>query len=80
MSRIVATSDKDAFDRARDRLACDVGGIIKLIDADGKRPEGEAERVFRPEVAPPWALVRMMLPVAEALGTLIHGKKSSEEL
>lgn len=53
--------DAQAFLQVRGRLEGDVGGIFALIDA---KPA--------PGQVPFWALVRMMFPVAEAIGDLIH--------
>jgi hypothetical protein len=59
------TSDDQAFIQVLGRLESEVGQLIRLI--------GEAKQrgVFR-QTAPFWALIRMMFPIAESLGDLIH--------
>ena len=52
-------SDEQAFRQILDRLEGDVGTILQLLVGSEK-------------TAPYWALVRMMFPIAESLGDLIH--------
>ena len=65
-------SDEQAFRQILSRLEGDVGTILQLI-SKGKK-EG-----FFPSTAPFWALVRMMFPIAEAVGDLIHRNKSTAQ-
>jgi hypothetical protein len=59
------TSDNQAFAQVLVRLESEVGQIIRLI--------GEAkQRGLFHGTAPFWALIRMMFPIAESLGDLIH--------
>lgn len=64
------TSDKQAFDQIIARLKGDVGTIIKLVSV------GKKQQLFE-NTAPFWALARMMFPVAEAVGDLIHQRSTS---
>jgi len=67
------TSDKEAFDQIVGRLKGDVGTIIKLISV------GKKQGLFE-KTAPFWALARMMFPIAEAVGDLIHQSTSVKNL
>jgi len=67
------TSDKQAFDQIVARLKGDVGTIIKLVSV------GKKQRLFE-KTAPFWALARMMFPIAEAVGDLIHQSTSVKNL
>ncbi len=66
-------SDKQAFRQILGRLENDVGTILQLI-LKGKK-EG-----FFPDTAPFWALVRMMFPIAEAVGDLIYRDRTVQNL
>jgi hypothetical protein len=61
-------SDEQAFRQILGRLEGEVGTILQLI-GDSKK-----KGVF-PNTAPFWALTRMMFPIAESLGDLIHRKQ-----
>lgn len=65
----VAT-DQQAFEQVLGRLQGDVGTLIQLVI------EGKARGHF-PNTAPFWALVRMMFPIAEAVGDLIYRDQST---
>ncbi len=67
------TSDKQAFDQIVARLKGDVGAIIKLVSV------GKKQQLFE-NTAPFWALARIMFPVAEAVGDLIHQGTSVKNL
>ncbi len=60
-------SDEQAFRQILDRLEGDVGTILQLLVGSEK-------------TAPYWALVRMMFPIAESLGDLIHHARPTENL
>lgn len=64
------TTDQQAFKQVLGRLEGDVGTLIQLV------VEGNARGDF-PNTAPFWALVRMMFPVAEAVGDLIYRDQST---
>ena len=58
-------SDEQAFRQILGRLEGDVGTIVQLLPGSGKTA--------------PWALVRMMFPIAESLGGLIYHMRSTAE-
>jgi hypothetical protein len=64
------TSDQQAFQQVIRRLNDDVGTLINLV-VEGKR----YGRFI--DTAPFWALLRMMFPIAESVGDLIYGNKST---
>jgi hypothetical protein len=64
------SSDDQAFIQILGRLENDVGSIIRLVEMG-------RERGFFPGTAPFWSLVRMTFPVAESIGSLIHGHNST---
>jgi hypothetical protein len=64
------TTDQQAFQQVLGRLEGDVGTLIQLVI------EGQARGYF-PNTAPFWALVRMMLPIAESVGDLIYRATST---
>ncbi len=66
-------SDKQAFCQILARLEGDVGTILKLVS------KGKKEGCF-PGTAPFWALLRMTFPIAEAMGDLIYGNKTGQNL
>jgi len=66
-------SDKQAFDQIIGRVKSEVGGFIKLVSVSKK--QGMFKRT-----APFWSLARMMFPIAEAVGDLIHQKKTAQNL
>jgi hypothetical protein len=65
-------SDTQAFRQVLGRLESEVGSILKLI------PEGKKIGMF-PNTAPVWALLRMMFPIAEAVGDLLYPKKATSQ-
>ena len=65
------TSDKQAFVQILNRLEGDVGTIMKLIL--NAKILGAAFK----DTAPFWALIRMMFPIAESVGDLIHRQDST---
>src|SRR5262245_41809907 len=66
-------SDEQAFCQILGRLEGEVGTILQLI------PEGKKMGLF-PNTAPYWALTRMMFPIAESVGDLIHRTNSTQNL
>ena len=64
------TSDKQAFSQILRRLEDDVGTILQLVS------KGKKVGHF-PATAPFWALLRMMFPIAEAVGDLIYRNTST---
>ena len=67
------TSDEQAFDQIIGRLKSEVGSLIKLISV------GKKQGMFK-KTAPYWSLARMMFPIAEAVGDLIHQQKPVKNL
>ena len=65
-------SDKQAFYQILTRLEAHVGTILQLIS------KGKKEGCL-PSTAPFWVLVRMMFPIAEAVGDLIYRNKSTAQ-
>lgn len=62
------SSDKEVFEFIKWRLENDVGEIIKFTFLE--REKGRDWMAW-------WALFRMLFPIAEALGDLIHGEEKS---
>lgn len=63
-------SDAQAFEQILGRLRGEVGKLLEL--ATGAKQRGEFGTS-----APFWAMVRMMMPIAESLGDLIYQKDST---
>jgi hypothetical protein len=63
-------SDQQAFQQILGRLEGEVGTLIYLVN--------ESKKSGRfPNTAPFWSLVRMMFPIAEAVGDLIYNHQST---
>ena len=63
-------SDQQAFQQILGRLEGEVGTLIYLVN------ESKKSGCF-PNTAPFWSLVRMMFPIAEAVGDLIYNDQST---
>lgn len=64
------SSDVQAFRQILNRLENEVGTLLHLIE------EGKKGDHFK-DTAPFWSLVRMLFPIAESLGDLIHRDSST---
>jgi hypothetical protein len=64
----LVTSDKQAFDQVLRRLEGDVGGTLALV-AESRAKGGD--------IAPIFQMLRMMFPIAESIGDLIHHNEDS---
>jgi hypothetical protein len=71
-----ASSNQDAFEKILTRLKDDVGNIIELIKTE--KAKGEGNRWSN--TAPFWAVARLLFPIAEAVGFLIHGEAHTRNL
>jgi hypothetical protein len=65
------TSDDQAFQQILGRLENEVGTMLSLIEI------GKHEKGLFPGTAPLWSLVRMVFPIAESIGNLIHRHDSA---
>jgi len=65
------TTDQEAFLKVQGRLVGDVGHVIDLLIADSRTNEAQPP--------PFWALLRMLLPIAESLGDLVYQEGETTE-
>lgn len=64
------STDAQAFQQILDRLRVEVGTLIELATA--AKQQGEFG-----STAPFWAMIRMMMPIAESLGDLVYRKDNA---